>query len=103
MARPSDFWANFKTQWYDDVTGELQEPHRTLLTKQGVTPLQIAEMEDTVKAEIAEFHRLDRENPVVGNETYNDRQLRLRNKNSKISLNQRIALQTSGFDPDKNY
>ena len=46
MAKPSDFWANFKKQWYDEETGELQEPHRTQLIGQGVTLLQIAQMED---------------------------------------------------------
>ena len=103
MAKPSDFWANFKKQWYDEETGELQEPHRTLLIGQGVTLLQIAQMEDEVRAEIVEFERLDRENPVVNGETYNDRRLRLRAKNSKIPLAQRIALETGIFNPDKNY
>lgn len=103
MAKPSDFWANFKKQWYDEETGELQEPHRTQLIGQGVTLLQIAQMEDEVRAEIAEFARLDRENSEIDGETYNDRRLRLRAKNSKIPVAQRIALETGNFNPDKNY
>ena len=103
MAKPSDFWANFKKQWYDEETGELQEPHRTQLIGQGVTLLQIAQMEDEVRAEIVEFDRLDRENSEIDGETYNDRRLRLRAKNSKIPIAQRIALETGNFNPDKNY
>ena len=103
MAKPSDFWANFKKQWYDEETGELQEPHRTQLIGQGVTLLQITQMEDEVRAEIVEFARLDRENPEIDGETYNDRRLRLRAKNSKIPVAQRIALENGNFNPNKNY
>jgi hypothetical protein len=103
MAKPSDFWPNFKKQWYDEETGDLQEPHRTRLIGQGVTLLQITQMEDEVRAEIAEFDRLDRENPEINGETYNDRRLRLRTQKGKIPVAQRIALETGNFDPDRNY
>jgi hypothetical protein len=33
--RPSDFWAPFKREWYDDQTGELVEPHRSRLIANG--------------------------------------------------------------------
>ena len=81
MARPSDFWPNFKKLWYNDKTGELQEPHKGRLLQQGISLSQIADMEKVVKGEIEDFHQLDRENPVISGENYNDRLLRLRNNN----------------------
>jgi hypothetical protein len=46
--RPSDFWAPFKRELYDDQTGELVEPHWSRLIANGTTIERIIEMEAIV-------------------------------------------------------
>jgi hypothetical protein len=103
MAKPSDFWGEYKKSWYNEVTGKLVEPHRSNLMQYGLTFQQITDMENTVRAEIAEFHRLDRENPLIDNETYNDRRLKDRSKGERSVTYTQNTNRRGVFNPDHDY
>lgn len=103
MTKPSDLWAPFKRDWHNDETGELQEPHRSRLMATGVTPLRIAEMEAEVRAEIATFHRMNAEQPLVNGQNWAEQQLDLQRRNRSIPRSMQNALHNGTFDPDENY
>jgi hypothetical protein len=103
MARPSDLWAPFKREWYNDETGELQEPHRSRLIANGTSLVRIAEMEAEVRAEIANFHQMNADRPLVNGKNWAEQQLELRQRRSQLPKSMQSALHHGTFDPDKNY
>jgi hypothetical protein len=103
MVRPSDFWAPFKREWYDDETGELREPHRSRLLASGTSIDRIVEMEAEVAAEIAEFHRKNSELPVINGKNWAERELESRQRQRQIPASMRVALYHGTYDPDANY
>jgi hypothetical protein len=103
MIRPSDLWAPFQRDWYDDETGELQEPHRSNLIQAGISLVRIAEMEAEIRLEIAGFHQKNAARPLIKGKNWSEQQLELRQQNSQLPAAQRQAIKNSTFDPDHNY
>jgi hypothetical protein len=101
--RPSDFWAPFKREWYNDETGELVEPHRSRLIANGTTIDRIVEMESQVKAEIAEFHRKNAEMPLVNGKNWAEQQLEQQERRRQVPRSMLNARHNGTYDPDYNY
>lgn len=101
--RPSDFWAPFKREWYDDQTGELVEPHRSRLIANGTTIERIIEMEAIVLSEIAEFHRKNAEMPLVNGKNWAQQQLEQLSRRRQVPRSLLNARYNGTYDPNCHY
>jgi hypothetical protein len=103
MVRPSDFWPDFKKEWYDDETGELKEPHRSRLLANGTSIERLAAMELQVRSEIEEFHLKNQMMPLVDGKNWAEQELEQQAKRRQRSRAELHARYSGTYDPDKNY